>query len=162
MQRKTLSFPKDCSELEYYAEIISSGRYFRTISKSHIKKILLHSELISLNAQEYLKRKDQSNSPELIVLLEGSLAVKSDRQLIMRLNNPGDLIGELSVIAGESIYFTDVISEEKSKVVIFPYHKFKAADDDTEVSVAYLVFSRCANSVQIWIIYMHYFPLIRF
>ena len=47
-------------------------------------------------------RKEHSNSPELIVLLEGSLAVTSEAQFIMRLNNPGDLVGELSVIAGES------------------------------------------------------------
>ena len=51
------------------------------------------------------------------------------------------MIGELSIITEESNHFTDVISEEQSKVVIFPYQKFKAADDDTEVSVAYLIYS---------------------
>ena len=141
MQRKPLSFPKSSTELDHYADIISSGRYFRKISKSHLKEILRQSDLITLNADEYLIRKDQNNPPELIVLLEGSLAVTSEAQFIMRLNNPGDLVGELSVIAGESNHFADVISEEQSKVVIFPYHLFKVADDDTEVSVAYLVFS---------------------
>ena len=141
MQRKPLSFPKSSPELDHYADIIRSGRYFRKISKSHLKEMLRQSELIVLNADEYLIRKDHSNSPDLIVLLEGSLAVTSEGQFIMRLNNPGDLVGELSVIAGESNHFADVISEEQSKVVIFPYHLFKVADDDTEVSVAYLVFS---------------------
>ena len=141
MQRKPLSFPKSSTELDHYADIISSGRYFRKISKSHLKEMLRQSDLITLNADEYLIRKDQNNPPELIVLLEGSLAVTSEAQFIMRLNNPGDLVGELSVIAGESNHFADVISEEQSKVVIFPYQLFKAADDDTEVSVAYLVFS---------------------
>ena len=141
MQRKPLSFPKSSTELDHYADIISSGRYFRKISKFHLKEMLRQSDLITLNADEYLIRKDQNNPPELIVLLEGSLAVTSEAQFIMRLNNPGDLVGELSVIAGESNHFADVISEEQSKVVIFPYQLFKAADDDTEVSVAYLVFS---------------------
>mgnify|MGYP003298732588 FL=1 len=141
MQRKPLSFPKSSTELDHYAEIISSGRYFRKISKSHLKEMLRQSDLITLNADEYLIRKDQNNPPELIVLLEGSLAVTSEAQFIMRLNNPGDLVGELSVLTGESNHFADVISEEQSKVVIFPYQLFKAADDDTEVSVAYLVFS---------------------
>ena len=141
MQRKPLSFPKSSTELDHYADIISSGRYFRKISKSHLKEMLRQSDLITLNADEYLIRKDQNNPPELIVLLEGSLAVTSEAQFIMRLNNPGDLVGELSIIAGESHHFADVISEEQSKVVIFPYQLFKAADDDTEVSVAYLVFS---------------------
>ena len=141
MQRKPLSFPKSSPELDHYTDIIRSGRYFRKISKSHLKEMLRQSELITLNTDEFLIRKEHSNSPELIVLLEGSLAVTSEGQFIMRLNNPGDLVGELSVIAGESNHFADVISEEQSKVVIFPYHLFNVADDDTEVSVAYLVFS---------------------
>ena len=141
MQRKPLSFPKSSPELDHYADIIRSGRYFRKISKSHLKEMLRQSELITLNADEFLIRKEHSKSPELIILLEGSLTVTSEGQFIMRLNNPGDLVDELSVIAGESNYFADVISEEHSKVVIFPYHLFNVADDDTEVSVAYLVFS---------------------
>ncbi len=141
MQRKLLSFPKNSSEIDHYAKIIGGGRYFRKISNSHIKEILRYSELITLNADEYLIHKDQSNSPDLIVLLEGSLAVRSKRQFVMRLDNPGDLVGELSVITGESNHFADIISEKLSKVVIFPYQNFKANDNDTEVSVAYLIFS---------------------
>ena len=141
MQRKLLTFPKNSSEIDHYAKIIGGSRYFRKISNSHIKEILRYSELITLNPDEYLIHKDQSNSPELIVLVEGSLAVRSKRQFVMRLDNPGDLVGELSVITGESNHFADIISEKLSKVVIFPYHNFKANDNDTEVSVAYLIFS---------------------
>ena len=141
MQRKLLTFPKNSSEIDHYAKIIGGSRYFRKISNSHIKEILRYSELITLNPDEYLIHNDQSNSPELIVLVEGSLAVRSKRQFVMRLENPGDLVGELSVITGESDHFAEIISEKLSKVVIFPYHNFKANDNDTEVSVAYLIFS---------------------
>jgi len=141
MQREPLSFPKSSTELDYYADIISSGRYFRKIKKAHLKEILRQSYLIKLNPDEYLIRKDQNNPPELTVLLEGSLAVTSEEKFIKRLNSPGDLVGEMSVIAGESNNLTDVISEEQSKVVIFPYQLFNAADDATDVSVAYLIFS---------------------
>ena len=140
MQRSSLSFSKNSSELDHYAEIIGDGRYFRKISKYHIKEMLRHSELITLNADECLIRKDQNNSPELIVLVEGSLSVTSKEQFVMRLNNPGDLVGELSIITGGSNHFANVISEEQSKVVIFPFHKFKAVEDDTKVSVIYLIF----------------------
>ena len=50
--------------------------------------MLRQSDLITMNADEYLIRKDQNNPPELIVLLEGSLVVTSEEQFIMRLNNP--------------------------------------------------------------------------
>ena len=113
----------------------------KKISKTHIKEIIRHSELVILKKDEYLIRKDQINSPELIVLLEGSLELKSRGQFIKRLNNPGDLVDELSLISGEASPYTEIISEIQSKVMIFPYHKFKADDDDTEVSVAYLIFS---------------------
>ena len=93
MQRKHLSLPKTSLELDHYADIISSGRYFRNISKSHLIEMLRQSDLITLSADEYLIRKDQNNPPELIVLLEGSLAVTSEAQFIMRLNDPGDLVG---------------------------------------------------------------------
>ncbi len=93
MKRKRLYFPKNSSEINHYAKIIGGGRYFRKVSNSHIKEILRHSELITLNADEYLIHKDQSNSPELIVLLEGSLAVRSKSQFVMRLSSPGYLVG---------------------------------------------------------------------
>ena len=141
MQSKPLSFPKNSKELDNYADIISSGRYFRKIYKSHLKEMLRQGDLIILNPNEYLIHKDQNNPPELIILLEGSLAVKYETEHFMRLNNPGDLIGELSIIEGKSNNLAYVISEEQSKVVIFPYQLFKASDYDTEVSVAYLVFS---------------------
>ena len=100
MQRKPLLCPKSSSEIDHYAGIISSGRYFRKISRSHIKEVLCHSELITLNPDEYLIRKDQNNSFELIVLLEGSLKVTSEGQFFISLNNTGYLVDELTLIAG--------------------------------------------------------------
>ncbi len=141
MQRKSLSSTMNSSDLEHYADIIKSGRYFRKISKSLLKGMLRHGEFVSLDAEEYLIRKEHTNPPELIVLLEGSLAVTSQGNFIMRMNNPGDVVGEMSVISGESNHFADVVTEEKSKVMIFPHHLFKVADEDTKVSVAYLIFS---------------------
>ena len=64
--------------------------------------MLRQGDLIILNPGEYLIHKDQNNPPELIILLEGSLAVKYETEHFMRLNNPGDLIGELSIIEGKS------------------------------------------------------------
>ena len=87
MQRKPLSFPKSSKELDHYADIISSGRYFRKINKSHLKEMLRHSELITLNAEEYLIHKDQNNPPELIILLEGSLTVTSEAQFLCALKS---------------------------------------------------------------------------
>jgi len=141
MQRKSLSSPKNEKELNLVTEIIKSGRYFNEISLSYLKEMLRQGEIVSLNADEYLIREDHPKPPELIVLLEGSLAVTSQSLFIMRLDLPGDVVGEMSIINDDPNPFADVIAEENSKVVIFPNHLFKVKGNDTKVSVAYLMFS---------------------
>ena len=141
MQRKSLSSPKNEKELNLVTEIIKSGHYFNEISLSYLKEMLRQGELVSLNADEYLMREDHPKPPELLVLLEGSLAVTSQSLFIMRLDLPGDVVGEMSIINDDRNPFADVIAEENSKVVIFPNHLFKVKGNDTKVSVAYLMYN---------------------
>jgi diguanylate cyclase (GGDEF)-like protein len=141
MQRKTLSSPKENMDLDKFAGIIKSCRYFRKISLALLKEMLRQGEFVTLKAEEFLLQENHSKPPELIVLLEGSLAVTSMDHLIMRLNHPGDVVGEMSVISANPNPYADVIAEEDSQVVIFPNHLFKVAEDDTNVSVAYYIFS---------------------
>ena len=141
MQRKTLSSPKENPDLDKFAGIIKSCRYFRKISLALLKEMLRQGEFVTLKAEEFLLQENHSKPPELIVLLEGSLAVTSMDHFIMRLNHPGDVVGEMSVISANPNPYADVIAEEDSQVVIFPNHLFKVAEDDTNVSVAYYIFS---------------------
>ena len=140
MQRKSLSSTREKPDLNRLAEIIKSGRYFRKISLSLLKEMLREGEYVTLNAEEYLLRENHNKPPELIVLLEGSLVVTAQDNFIMRLNNSGDVVGEMSIISSNPKPFTDVIAEDDSQVVIFPNHLFKVAEDDTKVSVAYYIF----------------------
>ena len=141
MQRKTLSSPNENPDLDKFAGIIKSSRYFRKISLALLKEMLRQGEFVTLKAEEILLQENHSKPPELIVLLEGSLAVTSMDHFIMRLNHPGDVVGEMSVISANPNPYADVIAEEDSQVVIFPNHLFKVAEDDTNVSVAYYIFS---------------------
>ena len=141
MQRKSLSSPKENPDLDKFAKIIKSCRYFRKISLALLKEMLRQGEFVTLKAEEYLIMENHSKPPELIVLLEGSLAVTSKDHFIMRLNHAGDVVGEMSVISANPNPYADVIAEEISQVVIFPNHLFKVAEDDTKVSVAYYIFS---------------------
>ena len=141
MQRKSLSSLEDHSVLDRCAKTIKSGRYFRKIGLTLLKEMLRQGEFVTLDAEEYILQEEHPKPPELIVLLEGSLAISSQEHFIMRLNHPGDVVGEISVISGNSSSYADVITEEKSKVVIFPNDLFKVANNDTKVPVAYLIFS---------------------
>jgi len=141
MQRKSLSSLKDPSLLDRCAGIIKSGRYFQGISLTLLKEMLHQGEIVTLDAEEYILQEEHPKPPELILLLEGSLAISSQEQFIMRYNHPGDVVGETSVIFGNPNPYADVIAEEKSKVVILPNDLFKVADNDKKVPVAYLIFS---------------------
>ena len=141
MQRKTLSSLKEYPDLDKFAGIIKSCRYFQKISIILLKEMLRQGEFVTLETEEFLLQENHSKPPELIVLLEGSLAVISKNHFIMRLNQPGDVVGEMSVISDNPNPYADVIAEEDSQVLIFPNHLFKVTEDDTYVSVAYYIFS---------------------
>ena len=141
MQRKALSSFKDSRDLERFAKIIQSGRYFNKISLFLLKEMLSQGEIATLNAEEFLIKEKKSKPPELIVLIEGSIVVTSQDHFIMRLNQPGDVVGEMSIIYSDPKPFTDVITEEPSKVVIFPNKIFEVDENETTVPIAYLIFS---------------------
>ena len=141
MQRDSLSSLNDSRDLELFAKKIKSGRYFQKISLFLIKEMLKHGDFVALDPDEFIIQGNESNHPGLIVLLEGSLVVTSKDNFIMRLNQPGDVMGEMSVIYTNPKFFADVISEEYSELVIFPNHIFNSSKNDTKVSVAYLILS---------------------
>ncbi|MEC8940409.1 MAG: response regulator PleD, partial [SAR324 cluster bacterium] len=65
MQRKSLSSPKENPDLDKFAEIIKSCRYFNKISISLLKEMLRQCEFVTLKAEEYLMHENHSKPPEL-------------------------------------------------------------------------------------------------
>jgi len=141
MQRKSLPTFINPKDLERFAKKIKSSRYFRKISIFILVEMLSKGEFLNLSKGEYLIQENESNNPELIILLEGSLIVTSGDHFIMRLNQPGEVFGEMTIIYPNQKLTANLISEENSKVVIFPYHLFKVEENETSLSVAYLLFS---------------------
>ena len=95
MQRKSPSQSKESYDSDKFVRIIKSSRYFRNISLDNLKEILCQGEFVSLRDGEYLMHDKHFKPPELIILLEGSLVVTSKNHFIMRLNQPGDIFGEM-------------------------------------------------------------------
>ena len=141
MQRKLPFLSNENRDLDKFARIIKSSHYFRNISLDNLKEILCQGEFVSLRDGEYLMQDKQVKPPELIILLEGSLVVTSKNHFIMRLNHPGDIFGEMSIISDNPNSYADVISEEDSLAVIFPKHLFKVSGEDTKVSIVYYLFA---------------------
>jgi len=141
MQRTSLSSLNDRKDLERFAKKIKSGRYFRKISLFILVEMLSKGEFLTLSEKEFLTQENESNNSELIILLEGSLLITSEDHFIMRLSQPGDVFGEMSIIFPNPKTLVNVISEETSKVVILPNKLFKVSENETKISAAYLLFS---------------------
>src|SRR5947208_740779 len=54
--------------------------------------------LVELEPGEALIREDEDAAPEVYLLVEGALVVKSKSGMVARLNRPGDVVGEVAVL----------------------------------------------------------------
>lgn len=138
MKRIPLSKQEDHPELEQIANLIKSRRYFNKIPRPLIIEMLRHGEMISLNGEEYISREGEPMIPEMYLLLEGSVAVSSRGEFIMRLDQAGDVMGELSVVSPGSRALTDVLTETTTRLIVFPVSLFHTEDSVTHVSALYL------------------------
>jgi diguanylate cyclase (GGDEF)-like protein len=140
MNRTPLSRREDHAQLHKFAEAIKTRRYFRKIHPNLLLEMLRQGALVQLKQDDHLIREGDTTPPEMYILLEGALVVMSQGEFILRLESPGDVVGELSIISPEP-RAADVIAEVDSKVIVFPYEMFQVTDDATHVSVVYLTFA---------------------
>ena len=77
------------------------------------------SALIELASGEALIREDEDAVPEVYVLVEGALAVRSKSGMTARLERPGDVVGEVAVLLS-SKRTADVIADSAVRVMSIP------------------------------------------
>ena len=140
MDRIRLSQQKDHPDLHLFCESIKSRRYFRKIDQQLFLDMLRQGELIHLKQEDRLIREGDTSPAEMYILVEGSLIVMSQQEFILRLEQPGDVVGELSIISPDP-RAADVIAEVDSSVIVFPNQMFQVIDGATQVSVVYLAFA---------------------
>ncbi|MGK5091600.1 GGDEF domain-containing protein [Deltaproteobacteria bacterium TL4] len=134
------SEPNEHPHLTKYVRIINAGRFFYKLKASILRKVLRQGELLTLDANEFLIKEGDTSPAEMFILLEGSLAVMSQNKFILRMDLPGDVVGEMSVIS-PGPRSADVVTELPSKVIAFSNEAFKVEEMSDEVSVFYLMFS---------------------
>ncbi|MBI4082350.1 MAG: diguanylate cyclase [Candidatus Lambdaproteobacteria bacterium] len=90
-------------------------RYFKTMSADVLGDLLREGAVIEAPARTVLIREGALDD-EFYILLEGALQVLSNGKLILRLNTPGDIIGEMAIISS-SPRSADVVAEVASRLV---------------------------------------------
>ena len=140
MKQEPLYTQKDHPELAGLARLVGSGRYFSRLSPDILVNILRQGSLLTVEKDQYLIREDDESPPEMFVLVEGSLAVVSNGKFILRLDAPGDVVGEMAVIQSAP-RSADVITETVCRLIVFPAELFVIDRHSSQASVLYVLFS---------------------
>lgn len=140
MTHEPLSTHIDHPELTALTGIIGAGRYFRLLAPEVLKNILRQGSLLTVDKDHYLIREGDEAPPELYILVEGSLAIVANEKFILRLDSPGDVVGEMALIQSAP-RSADVITESSCRLVEFPAELFRIDRHSPHASVLYVLFS---------------------
>lgn len=140
MHQELLCTQEDHPELAELTRLVGSGRYFRRLSKEILANILRQGALVTLEKDCHLIREGDKSPPEMYILVEGSLAVVANDKFILRLDSPGDVVGEMAVIQSAP-RSADVITETDCRLIVFSADRFWVDADSTHASILYVLFS---------------------
>jgi diguanylate cyclase (GGDEF)-like protein len=116
MRRTDLSQAADPAFLRQAAVILHGLKYFDAIGTELLEKLVRRGTLVEIESGEVLIREGDTSAPELYVLVEGALLVKAGARLINRLDQPGEVIGELAVMQAPP-RTADVVAESAARVL---------------------------------------------
>lgn len=127
-------------DLPALVQRIGSSRYFRRVEPAILETVLKQGSLLTLQQDAYVIREGDKAPPDMFILVEGSLAVVSNDKFILRLESPGDVVGEMALIQSAP-RSADVIAETDCRLVVFPAELFRVDSRSPHASVLYVLFS---------------------
>ncbi|MCB1674692.1 MAG: diguanylate cyclase [Halioglobus sp.] len=132
-------------ELAALTRTIGSGRYFRRLAPEILHNILAQGTLINVPRDYLLIREGDESPPEIYILVEGSLAIISNGKFILRLDQPGDVVGEMAVIQSVP-RSADVLAETPCRLIVFPAELFRIDPGSPQASILYVLFSHLMSA----------------
>lgn len=129
--------PADLDEL---CEMIGSGRYFQRIPRPLLRDILRQGTLVDVEQDYCLIREGDASPSRMYILVEGSVAIVVDGQFILRLAEPGDVVGEMAVIQSTP-RSADVVTETPCRLISFPADLFEVDPGSAQASILYVLFA---------------------
>ena len=130
----------DLADLDELGELIGAGRYFQRIPRPLLRNILRQGTLIDVEQDHCLIREGDASPSRMYILVEGSVAIVVNGHFILRLAEPGDVVGEMAVIQSTP-RSADVITETPCRLISFPSDLFEIDADSPQVSILYVLFA---------------------
>lgn len=97
---------------------------FAGLGAASAASLLRLGELVALDPGETLIHEEEEAKPEVYVLVEGALVVRSKTGTMARLDRPGDVVGEVAVLLS-SRRTADVVADAAVRVVAIPAKALK-------------------------------------
>ena len=119
MKRVPIAELKDPAVLEQLGASLATRGPLAGIAADTITGLARAGALLELGAGEFLVREGEPATPEVYLLLEGTLGVQSKGTFIARLDQPGAVIGEVAVVLS-SKRTADVVAESAARVLAVP------------------------------------------
>lgn len=140
MNKESLCAQAEHPEFASIMQLVQSGRYFRRLAPEILRSVLKQGSLVTLEKDSYLIREGIEAPPEMYILVEGSLAIVSNDKFILRLNQAGDVVGEMAVIQSAP-RSADVVTESTCRLIVFSPELFAVDASSPLASVLYVLFS---------------------
>lgn len=119
MKRLPTAATHDPAAYEQLGARLSLSGPLAGISPDVIAAVARAGTLLELAAGEFLVREGEPATPEVYLLLEGALVVKSKGQPIARLDQPGAVVGEVAVVLSSN-RTADVVAEGAVRALAVP------------------------------------------
>jgi CRP-like cAMP-binding protein len=87
------------------------------LARDVVAAVVRTSEIVELAAGELLIREGESATPEVFLLIDGTLVVQSNAGFIARLDELGAVVGEAAVVLG-SKRSADVVAETEVNALV--------------------------------------------
>jgi diguanylate cyclase (GGDEF)-like protein/PAS domain S-box-containing protein len=134
------SLARNAALLDETVAMLTRCRYFETMTPAVLREVLKKGSYLEAEADTRLIRESDLDD-DIYFLLEGSLKVLSGEKLIIRLNTPGDIVGEFAVVS-DSPRSADVIAEVPTRLVRISSAVIKRGEADPARTIQfYTVFS---------------------
>lgn len=119
MKRTNLAEPGDPALADGLAEKLLGHGPLAGLSAEAAAKFVRLGALIELEPGEALIREDEQPAPEIYLLVDGALVVRTRTGVVARLSRPGDVVGEVAVLLS-SRRTADVIADSAVRVLAMP------------------------------------------
>src|SRR5262245_49249273 len=121
MQRKEIRDLADPVLVDRLSAQLCERGSFAGIAVPVMARVVRAGAMLELDQGELLVREGDAPTPEVFVLIEGTLAVQSKGRLIARLDQPGAVIGEVAVVLSAR-RTADVVAESAVRALAVPVH----------------------------------------